>query len=226
VLYREFDGSNWTGVFTVDTCSPLSVAVRFLGSIPYVFFVRAQGEGQNQLFYSYKDGSSFVSALVFEPGQRTFDRSFCYDHSAASQYVDRTAEAADTTPADVFHPSSGGLVKDLDDVVYLGMAAKFNLAAIILSTAGIGGQVSWQYWNGQAWTDFSPQSGTYHLDSQRKTVVLWTDLSSVPNDWQMCQVNGESRFWVRVLVIVPFSTAPVGTQITALSQAESLKVTI
>jgi hypothetical protein len=226
VLYREFDGSNWTGVLTVDICSPLSVAVKFLGSIPYVFFVKSEGEGQNQLFYSYKDGSSFASALVFELGQKTFDRLFCYDDSAASRYTERTAEAADTTPADVFHPSSGGLVKDLDDALYLGMAVRFNQTAIVLSTAGIGGQVSWQYWDGQAWTDFSPQSGAYHLDSQQKIVVLWPDLSSVPNDWQMCPVNGESQFWVRLLGIVPFSTAPVGTQITALSQAESLKVTI
>jgi hypothetical protein len=106
------------------------------------------------------------------------------------------------------------------------MGAKFNQARIILSTAGIGGQISWQYWNGESWTDLAPQSGSYHLDSEQKTVMLWQDLNSVPADWQMCPVNAVSQFWIRSLVITPFATAPVGSQITAVPQAEYLGATI
>ncbi len=226
LLYKEFDGNNWTGVFTVDACAPKSVAIRFLNETPYVFFAKETGNGQNQLFYSYMDNSSFVSPLIFEAGQKTFDELLCYDDSASGPYADRTIQAADLTPADVFHPVSGGLVKDAADALYMGMEARFNLARIILSTPGMGGEVKWQYWNGQTWTDFVPQSGDYHLDSEQKTIVLWPDLNSAPLDWQMCSVNGSSLFWVRVPVVTSFAAAPVGSQITAISQAEDLKVII
>jgi hypothetical protein len=42
----------------------------------------------------------------------------------------------------------------------------------------------------------------------------------------MCPVNGLSEFWVRIVAITPFATAPVGTQITAVPQAGYLKATI
>jgi hypothetical protein len=226
LLYKEFDGNNWSGIFTVDNHMPESVALRFLNNVPWVFWAKEMGSGQSQLFYSYKEDSSFASPLAFEPGQSSYDRFFCYDDSASGKYEDRTTQAADSTPADVFHPTSGGLVKAADDALYLGMGAKFNLVRFVLSAAGAGGQVTWQFWNGQAWTDFVPQSGDWNLDSQEKTVILWQDLSTAPADWQMCPVNGESQFWVRILVEEPFSTAPVGSQITAIPQAESLKVTI
>ena len=224
LLYKEFDGNNWSGVFTVDTNLPESPAIHFLDNLPYVLFARNIGTGQNQLFYSYKDGSSFVSPVSFEPGQKPFDKVFCYDDSATTKFSDRTSEASDSTPADVFHPSSGGLVKNTDDAFYVGMDVKFNLTKIILSTAGIGGEVKWQYWDGESWTEFVPQSGSYHLNSEDKTVILWQDLNSAPSDWQGCPVNGVSEFWIKILVITTFTTAPIGTQITAVPEAKYLKV--
>jgi hypothetical protein len=225
LLYKEFDGSNWSGVLTVDTNLPQSPAVKFLDSVPYVFFAKNIGSGQNQILYSYKDGASFAAPVTFEPGQKAFDRAFCYDESASAKYSDRTTQASDSTPADVLHPTSGGLVKDSDDAFYLGMEVKFNLTRVILATAGIGGEVSWQYWDGGSWSDFIPQSGNYHLDAQEKTVILWEDLNSVPLNWQRCAVNGTSEFWIRALVLSSFATAPVGSQITAVPEAKYLKVT-
>jgi hypothetical protein len=224
LLYREFDGNSWSGVYTVDTNLPLSSAIRFLDNIPYVFFAKSIGTGQNQIFYSYKEGSTFVSPVAFESGQKPFDRVLCYDDSASTQYSDLTSPASDATPADIYHPTSGGLVKDTDDAFFLGMDAKFNLTKIILSTAGIGGEVKWQYWDGEGWSDFAPQSGSYHLDSQDKSIILWEDLNSVPSDWQMCPVDGISQFWIKVLVTSSFTTPPVGTQITAVPDVKYLKM--
>ncbi len=223
LLYKEFDGSNWSGLYTVDSNLPESLAIKFLGNVPYVFFAKSIGDGQNQLLYSYQEGSSFISPAYFELGQKPFDLVFCYDDSAANKYSDRTGPASDLTPADVFHPTSGGLVKDADDALFLGMDAKFNLARIILSTGGMGGAVKWQIWNGENWSDFVPQCGNFNLDSQKKTVILWPDLNSAPSDWQMCPVNGVSKFWMRILVTTPFVTAPVGTQITAVPEVKHLK---
>ncbi len=224
LLYREFDGSNWSGVFTVESGLPESLAIKFLDKVPYVFFAKDVGSEQNQLFYSYKDGSSFVSSACFESGQKSFDKVFCYDDSATTKYYDRTAEAEDSSPADIFHPTSGGLVQDTNDALYLGMEAKFNLAKILLSTPGIGGEMKWQYWDGESWVDFVPQSGSYHLDSGDKMVVLWQDLDSVPSEWQMCGVNEVPKFWIRLLVVSSFATAPIGSQITAVPEAKYLKV--
>nr|NIM98483.1 hypothetical protein [candidate division Zixibacteria bacterium] len=203
--------------------APESPTIRFLETVPYVFFASNIGSGQNQVFYSYKDGSAFASRAVFEWGQKPFDIVFCYDDSASPEYSDRTTQASDSTPADVLHPTSGALVKDVNDSLYLGMDVKFNLARVMLATAGIGGEVKWQYWDGENWADFTPQSGSYHLDSGEKTVILWQDLNSVPVNWQRCSVNGVSEFWVRILVTVSFGTAPVGTQITAVPEAKYLK---
>lgn len=224
LLYKEFDGSNWSGVYTVDNSIPESVGIQFLNNIPYVFSAKNIGNGQNQLFYSYKEGSSFVSPEPFESGQKSFDKVLCFDDSASTKYSDRTTQASDSTPADVFHLTSGGLIKDTDDALYVGMDVKFNLTKIILSTAGIGGEVKWQYWDGESWKQFVPQSGSYHLDSGEKTVILWQDLNSVPSDWQRCPLNEVSEFWVKLLVTTAFSTAPVGTQITAVPEAKYLKV--
>jgi hypothetical protein len=225
VLYKEFDGNNWSGIFSVANCLPESVGMRFLDNAPYVFFAKNIGSRQNQLFFCYKEDSSFTSPLAYEPGQKTFDQVFCYDASASNKYSDRTAEASDSNPADVFHPTSGGLVKDPGDALYLGMDAKFNLVRIILSTAGIGGEVAWQYWNGESWTDFVPVSGSYNLDSEEKTIVLWPDLTSVPATQQRCSVNGGSEFWVGIMVTTPYATAPVGAQVTAVPETRHLQVT-
>jgi hypothetical protein len=56
-------------------------------------------------------------------------------------------------------------------------------------------------------------------------VMLWEDLSSAPSDWQQCSVNSVSKFWVRILVTTGFTTAPVGTQITAVPESKYLNVT-
>jgi hypothetical protein len=225
LLYKEFDGNNWSGVLSVDNSLPEFVGIKFLENVPYVFFAKNVGSMQNQLFFSYRDNSSFTSPVPYEAGQKAFDRVLCYDASASNKYSDRTSEASDSNPADVSHPTSGGLVRDTGDALYLGMDARFNLSRIVLSTAGIGGEVKWQYWDGESWNDFVPVSGSYNLDSEEKTVILWQDLNSVPVTWQRCSVNGVSEFWMRIQVTSSFATAPVGTQVTSVPEARHLQVT-
>lgn len=222
LLYREYDGATWSGAITVDTGVPVSPGIKFSGSVPYVFYGKNIGDSQNQLFYCYKSGSNFVTPAPLLEGAKVLDKVFCYDHSATNKYSDRTAEAQNNAPSDVFHPTSNALIKDPDDALYLGMNEKFNQARIILSTAGIGGQVVWEYWDGAQWNSFTPYSGAYHLDSASKLAILWQDLSSVPSDWQMCAVNNSTFFWVRIRVTTAYVTAPDGTQVTAVPENEYL----
>jgi len=224
VLYREYDGVSWSGALTVDTVTPVSPAIRFCGKIPYVFYGKNIGDNQNQLFYSCKSGSLFVTPVSLLDGAKVFDKLFCYDNSATDKYYDRTSEAESSTPADIFHPTSNSLVGDLDDALYLGMDSKFNQLGIILSTAGIGGQIEWEYWDGSEWKSFTPNSGAYHLDSLSQLVILWEDLSSVPSNWQQCGVNNSTKFWLRIRVTTAYTTAPIGTQITAVPESKYIDV--
>lgn len=218
LLYREYDGVSWSGASPVDSGLPVSPAIKFFGNTPYVFYGKNMGANQNQLFYSYKSGSFFTTPAPLVDGAKVLDKVFCYDDSATNKYYDRTSEAENTTPADIFHPTSNSLVKDLDDGLYLGMDEKFNQVKVILSTAGIGGQVVWEYWNGFEWKSFTPYSGVYHSDSGNKLVILWQDLFSVPSDWQQSGVNNSTEFWIRARVTTAYTTAPVGMQITAVPE--------
>ncbi|MCI0531014.1 MAG: hypothetical protein L0Y74_03580 [candidate division Zixibacteria bacterium] len=222
LLYKEYDGNLWSGLKTVDDVLPVSLNLQFQGKVAYLIFARAVGTGQNQLLYSFLDGADFSTPVALNPGSQTFDEVLCYDKSAVTQFSDKTAEAANSTAGDVFHPTSGGLVKDIDDALYLGMDARFNLTSLILSTIGAGGVIAWQYWNGSSWEDFVPSSGAFNLTTSPRSVVLWQDLDSAPADWQKSVIGASSRFWLRLIVITDYSTAPVGSQVTALTATNYL----
>lgn len=220
LLYKEFDKINWSDVFTVDSAVGISPCIKFCSTIPYVFYSKNIGTNQDILLYSYKSGSYFETPQPMNSACKTFDKLLCYDHSATTKYNDKTVSASNTTPADVFHSTSNALIKDTDDCLYLGMNSKFNLCRMILSTAGISGQVVWEYWNGSQWYGFIPSSGACHLESTNQLVILWQDNNSIPSDWQQCAVNSELRFWVRIRVTTSYATAPIGTQITAVAESK------
>jgi len=81
--------------------------LKFLEDLPYVFFTRNIGSGQNQSFYSYRDGPDFVSPVTYEPGQKPFDRVLCFDDSASTQYCDLTTQAGIQIRRTFFIPPPG-----------------------------------------------------------------------------------------------------------------------
>ncbi len=224
LLYKEYDGNSWSGVLTAGSVFPVSPTLRFLEGVPYIFYGKNIGEKQNQIFYTCLKEGVFADPFPLISGEEPFEKVLCYDNSAAEKYHDRTSEAEDETSADIFHPESFALVKDTFDFLFLGLDCKFNLVNIILSTPGVGGEVSWEYWDGEKWSSFVPDSGSYHLDSLHKILLLWEDLSSCPSDWQRCNVCQENRFWIRIGVETAFTTPPVGTQITCVPEGEYVNV--
>ena len=224
LLYREFNGQIWSGVYTVDTVSPITPALRFFQRTPFIFFGKNMGEGQNQLLFSYLKDGQFLDPVSLVKGAQILDKVFCYDDSASEKYYERTQESSDTTPADIFHPASNCLVKDTDDCLFLGLDFKFNFLRIILSAPGAGGEVNWFYWDGEDWSEFVPESGSYHLDSQDSSIILWKDLLSCPSDWQQNTIEGVKKFWIKIKVESAFTTAPVGSQITAVPECKYLNV--
>jgi len=146
-----------------------------------------------------------------------------YD-SSASTYSDQSANAASGATADLYHPSSGRIIDTAGDSVYLGGDRKFRYLFIILSTVGSGGTLSYSYFDGINWKAFTPSGGVYGFDSAEKRLLLWDDYDSIPSDWQKSTVDGVSRYWIRIEVVSSFTTAPLGSQLTSISDTHAFSV--
>ena len=84
-----------------------------------------------------------------------FTSVFTYN---GSSYTDVTLEAQ--SPAGTSFSILGGA----SHYLYLGHDYKFDLAVFDVDTAGSLGALTWQYYNGTAWTTFIPGSARYELD--------------------------------------------------------------
>lgn len=84
---------------------------------------------------------------------------------------------------------------DNADIMYFGKAAAFRSLGFRYHTAGSYGARDWEYWNGSAWTDFTPLHDSTAGFSAHG-YVAWAALSG----WASTTVNGQAAFWVRVKV--------------------------
>ena len=133
-----------------------------------------------------------------------FDKVFTYN---GSSYTDVTLEAQ--SPAG----TSFTILGASSHYLYLGYDNKFDMAVFDVDTAGSLGALTWQYYNGSAWTTFVPASGRYEIDpdddeggqydfSKDGAEIFPSNLLS---DWATDAINSETKYWVRV------STASVTT---------------
>jgi len=218
--FREFDGSTWGGIVSIDDGGD-NPQVRYFDGIPHITFLLNSGAGQKNLYLTRREADGFSSPVIVDTACRTFEKAFCYSAGAAS-FEDKTEASADSTTADIYHSGSSAVLKESGDSLYLGSPHSFHHLKIILSTVGAGGTVGWQYFNGTAWIAFVPSGGAFNFDSADRSLLLWDDLLSVPADWQKTAINGSELFWVRAVVSVAFTSGPVGTMITAVPEITSL----
>jgi len=133
-----------------------------------------------------------------------FDKVFTHN---GSSYTDVTLEAQ--SPAG----TSFSILGASSHYLYLGNDSKFDMAVFDVDTAGSLGALTWQYYNGSAWTTFVPASGRYEIDpdddeggqydfSKDGVEIFPPNLLS---DWATDAINSETKYWVRV------STASVTT---------------
>ena len=133
-----------------------------------------------------------------------FDKVFTYN---GSSYTDVTLEAQ--SPAG----TSFSILGASSHYLYVGNDSKFDMAVFDVDTAGSLGALTWQYYNGTAWTEFIPASGRYEIDpdddeggqydfSKDGVEIFPPNLLS---DWATDAINGETKYYVRV------STASVTT---------------
>ena len=133
-----------------------------------------------------------------------FDKVFTHN---GSSYTDVTLEAQ--SPAG----TSFSILGASSHYLYLGHDSKFDMAVFDVDTAGSLGALTWQYYNGSAWTTSVPASGRYELDPDDNEGGQF-DFSgdgaeifpaNLLSDWATDAINSETKYWVRV------STASVTT---------------
>ena len=220
--FREYSGSVWSAEYVLDTDTTVSrPIVSYQGGIPYVVFTRVYGTGMNLVFFTKKAGVAFQSPAPLDDRKSYLQKLLVYDASAGT-YQDKTVSASSPETADVYHSTSGALIAAVNDAVYIGMEAPFHFIRLILSTAGIGGEVAWKYWDGQSWQSFTPASGAWHFTTGEKDFLPWNDYSVIPGDWQKKTISDQTLYWIAAVVTSAFTTPPVGTQITTISRLEAL----
>lgn len=221
--FREYSGSTWSGEYVVEDIAVDHPAVSYQDGVPYVLFSREYGTDMRLVMYSRLAGTQFQSPTRLDGRKSYLQRLLVYDASAGT-YQDKTGEASSTASGDIYHGTSGTLMSDDGDTVFFGMDDPFHLLTIVLSTVGSGGEVTWKYWDGQVWKSFTPSSGPWHFSGSPKTVLLWDDFESIPDDWQQKGIEGATKYWIAAAATTAFATAPVGSQITAIANLQALSV--
>jgi hypothetical protein len=221
--FREYSGSTWSGEHTVENVAVDHPVVSYQGGLPYVLFSREYGTDMPLVMYSRLAGTQFQSPASLDGRKSYLQKLLVYDASAGT-YQDRTSEASSADSGDIYHGTSGALLAAVGDTIFIGMNDPFHLLNIILLTSGSGGEVTWKYWDGQVWQSFIPSSGSWHFSGSPATVLLWDDFGSIPNDWQQKVIEGTAHYWIAVSVTASYSTAPVGSQMTAIASLQALSV--
>jgi hypothetical protein len=215
IRFREFDGNIWGALIDIDAAGGSFPQLKYFNNAPYIVYLSLYGADQSRLMYSCRLTDNFEPPAILDPVKDVLSKVLCY-RAANGSYKDLTGAAADATAGDIYHADSGFLFKESSDALYLGLDRNYNYLKILLSAVGAGGTVSWQYFNGEEWIGFVPSGGNYHFTAADKELLLWDDYSSLPGDWQKSNLNGVEKFWLKVTVTTPFSTGPVGTQITCI----------
>jgi hypothetical protein len=140
-----------------------------------------------------------------------FDTVFNWDGvgTSSGDYTDVTLEAQ----------SSAGTAFTLLDssahYLYIGDAARFDMAIFDVASAGSLGALTWEYYNGSAWAEFTPLSGTYYTDPDDNADTAYDfskdGVEQFPvgrlSDWATVAINSATKYWVRVTT-ASVSSAP------------------
>jgi len=129
------------------------------------------------------------------------------DDDGGPSFVNLTIAFNDATPNDV---DPFPLTEAINDYMAVGFTQVFGDLAINVGTAGVGGVVAWEYWNGTAWTLFTGVvDNTNDLTTAGQNSIVFT----VPTDWALLDLNGSGDlFFLRARVTTVYSTNPILTQ--------------
>ncbi len=228
VIFTAWTGAAWSANATVSSlaASAAFVSVSTVGSNVEVYYGDTTGlsgtlSGSRKLVY--KQGVSPYATANFDtnPTQAvsyhgTFDKYWSFVSSA---YVNDTTDAADVDATNTGSSGAGNdmqMVTAAGDIAYFGKTAKFDTVAWALTTAGIGGQIVWEYWNGSSWVPINKFLGVSAPSFTASGYISFIP----PSDWATTAVNseGSSFYYLRARTITNFTTTPVGFQAASIPQ--------
>ena len=156
------------------------------------------------------NGNIFASAgqffgLTGITARQFLDYCIRFD-GVGNAYIDDSVEADTLLGAAFLGPA------DPSDFMYFGKSTKFANLYLTFAVDGTYATPKWEYWNGSAWTTFSP-TGTGAAFEADGNVAL----GSLAN-WDIHSVNGVPAYWVR------FSAGTVTTPGTINSVRQPLVV--
>ena len=128
------------------------------------------------------------------------DKLYSYDASEET-YTDNTTEA-NSVKGTSFYAFSEIVAEN--DIMYLGGGNEFTGVTMRLATEGIGGVLTWEYYNG-SWTTLTVSESVSGADDLNASgTVSWT----VSADWTETTVDSTEMYWIRAKVSTAHSTSP------------------
>lgn len=125
-----------------------------------------------------------------------------------STFVDETTDFNSSASGDVLpFPAA----EAIGDYFAVGHRVPFSGMTVIVSTAGIGGVVAWEYWNGSTWTALSSVTDTTTGFTATASGTAYAVTWNVPSDWATTSLNSTTLYYIRARVTTVYSTNPVFT---------------
>lgn len=127
--------------------------------------------------------------------------------SSGGTFVDITTALNNATANDAQPFATGGI----GDYFAVGYTNNYAPLKLQIGTAGTVGVVTWEYWNGTAWTALT--GVTDNTTSFKAAAGTYTVVFTVPADWAPTVLNGSaSLYYVRARVTTGFTVNPLLTQ--------------
>lgn len=135
------------------------------------------------------------------------------DPAGVPAYTDLTTELGEATADDVqpfASPNTAG------DHFYLGASERWTEAVLDVTTQGVDGTASWEYYNGTIWTALVVTDGTSDFTAAGEGTITFEP----PTDWEAVAVNGVTKFYIRAVSDGAYSTLPILGQGWVVEKAE------
>ncbi len=221
IRHTQFDGILWQNPIVLADQLGTYPSLLTDGNRLWAVWERSVGSSQDQIeskeYHPETASWDLLPRRLSDPSEAIPSAAWCYS-AFYNSLSNVTTAAGNTKSGDVKHAVTTKMIQDYDDAVYIGQPMPFDYLRAQLSVGGIGGAVTWEYWNGTVWVSFAPQSGAYNF-AKSGSVQLWPNVATAPVDWQAASVGGSDfLYYVRARVTTPFSTPPVGTQLTSVKQ--------
>lgn len=154
-----------------------------------------------------RKGNLEIGRLV-DGVSNAFGKVLQVDISTGPTFVDETTDANDVGNAD-WLPFP--VAEAIGDYLALGFERRFSQVIFdyLHGTAGIGGVVVWEYWNGAAWTALagvSDETTGFTAAAADGRELTFT----VPTNWATTSLNGSAQlYFIRARITTVYSTNPV-----------------